>query len=1294
MKSSIKIASLNVRTLDTKNHATSGNFHRFLRRSRIDVLALQETNIDPTDTVQLTRLNANLRVHSACWTKHCGLLLLNANLYFSSIYATKNHRAIVATICSKDTDTVLFDVCTVYAPSGAKTQRNELLEDLLELPFFKHPASNSVLLGDLNYHHHLKGSAPAPWKSWISEKMVDVLTPDCTLPLPTFSNGRHQTTIDYIFVSTALAQKAATPSHSYVSNSWTDHVMISCELRFTSLESGPGVWRMNQSAMKEPNFKTLITALIDKALDLHDGQPDQVAWDNIKLLLQQELHEDSTNRARVIKAKSTQLQREWAHIRTQIQWMKNAPTPSPSKIAKLEKERDAVEQKLALCQETVMTRLALRTQTRWRELGERCNRYFFRLLQARSIKRTLTEILDPITGTLVTAAADLCLIGRRFYTKLYTPDPVDPAAIEFLLSKLPESARIAEEDHGTLLMEIGPDELMSILLNAPKDRAPGMDGFPFELYEFLLTHDRLAALLCRLMNAALLEAKIPDSWQQTCMILLYKKGSASELGNWRPLSLINTDAKLFTKLITLRLQRHMDKLIGPTQTGFVPGRLIADNGLVMQSFLEHCKRTNTKGAGILFDQEKAYDRVHPDYLRAVMTKMNVPSQMITAICTLFFNTNVNLNINGFLAQPFVQQRGLRQGDPLSPLLFNLAFEPLLQSILTCPEITGFQMCDSPHSDPLKDMAYADDLAAFIRTAPEWTALKTILDTYSRASNARLNLQKTVAFSLNGDMDRDLLQALQQDQVRMHGKEADNALVYLGYPIALSTQQRNYFFDNIYRNIQRSIGLYSGRQISVLGRSNIANTMLLSKLWHVISVHSPTKAWITRTQGEIRRFVVPFKLAPSWKALCRPKAEGGLGLIDIKAQCKAFQLRTVQRLCSASKSFLTPIFMDIIRGHTQDTPLSVFMQPRRYLSLPKTRRVIPAQTVIYRLAEAAAILPASPKAVATETTPLGTILATTLKHWILAGRAPVPSIPDWTMRSVFKIVDGLLQLIPANERAPGYRSHPGLISHIEHGYLRLHPGLDRFVTGGDLGQGDADIDDIAQRINAIRINPTTTNEDENGTFAKVTTRQLRAFILAHDNRTATASNALQPVNAANKPTLTKSFWSSFWKIDMLHKTRDVWWRLLIGKLPTGMRLNRIYDQIPTQCRICNLGTEDDHHFLFACPKKMAIWQPALSKYLAIQNWSPVLMESLFYPKPPVHQPLVDLSAVLLLSAIMAMIWKYHWKTVIDAEPFEIDNILSAIDSEVNYLLAQAGEKKRLQAKKQPPPPTITTPPEPP
>ena len=1284
MKSSIKIASLNVRTLDTNNRDSSANFHRFLKRSRLDVLALQETNIDPSDTVQLTRLNANLHVHSACWTKHCGLLLLNANLYFSSIYTTLDQRAIVATICSKDSDAVLFDICTVYAPSGTKLPRDNMLLNLLSLPFFTEPNPKSILLGDLNYHHHIKATAPRPWKSWISEKMVDVLTPDNTTPLPTFNNGRHKTTIDYIFVSTALADQATAPSHSYVSNSWTDHVMVSFELRVSEAESGPGVWRMNVSAMKDPNFNKFITNLLDNALESCADQPDHVAWDNIKRLLQTELQNDGKRRALEFKAKATRLQKAWEHIQTRIRWTKGAPLPSEDKLANLEMQRESVEKDLARSQETIMTRLALRSQTRWRELGERCTRYFFRVLQARASKRTLTEILDPSTDSLVTAPEDLCRVGRSFYTKLYSPDPVDQSAITQLLSTLPESARIAEEDKATLLAEIDLEELQSVLLKTPKDRSPGMDGFPFELYDFLLTHDKLSALLCRIMNAALQRAEIPTSWQQTCMILLYKKGSAAELGNWRPLSLINTDAKLFTKIITLRLQRHLDTLVSPIQTGFAPGRLIADNGTAMQAFLEHCNRTKTKGAGILFDQEKAYDRVHPDYLRAVMTKMNIPSQLVKSICSLFFETHVNLNMNGFLAEPFIQHRGLRQGDPLSPLLFNLAFEPLLQAILACPDIKGFQMNTTPLAPPLKDMAYADDLGAFVKTAAEWKALKEIMETYSKASNARLNLQKTVAFSLHGEMYPDLRRTLQEDQVRIHTEDAEHALEYLGYPIALSTSQRNAFFDTILVNIKRNIGLLMGRQLSVLGRSNIANSLLLSKLWHVVSVHHPTKSWILRAQGAIRKFVVPFNPAPSWKALCRPRSEGGLGLIDITTQCRAFQLRRIQRLCSTNTSFLGPIVMDMVQGYTENSPLAAFWQPQVPLSAPTGRRPLRDRTIVHGLVKAMTCLAEAVVPEFTETTPLGTILATSSKHWILAGRAPVPSIPEWTMHSLFRIKDGRLQIIPTQEREQGFRNHPGLATHIEQGYLRLHPTLDRFIAGTDNIQVEKHMEDFALRINAIKISPGPVVDDDQGTFAKATTRQLRSYILARET----------PLNVAAPPRFPKKFWSSFWKTEMLHKARNVWWRLLVGKLPTGVRLNPIFPDISTQCRLCLLQPEDDTHFLFACPKKLAIWKPALSKFLSAQDWTPAMVERLLYPNPPVYQPIINLSAVLVLSAILSMIWRFHWKAIIDEEDFESDIVLRAIDREINYLLAQMAEKKRLQDKKLPPTPPTIPPPEPP
>jgi len=149
----------------------------------------------------------------------------------------------------------------------------------------------------------------------------------------------------------------------------------------------------------------------------------------------------------------------------------------------------------------------------------------------------------------------------------------------------------------------------------------------------------------------------------------------------------------------------------------------------MATIRDHCKREKISGAGILLDQEKAYDRVHPTYLRAVMDTMDFPKAFTDSIFSLFFSTKIQLNINGYLTAPFIQQRGLRQGDPLSPLLFNLAIEPLIQTIARSPVISGIPVSTNPEVLPLKVMAYADDLGDFIRTGNEWTELKRIMAVY-------------------------------------------------------------------------------------------------------------------------------------------------------------------------------------------------------------------------------------------------------------------------------------------------------------------------------------------------------------------------------------------------------------------------------------------------------------------------------------------------------------------------------------------------------------------------------------
>jgi len=189
-------------------------------------------------------------------------------------------------------------------------------------------------------------------------------------------------------------------------------------------------------------------------------------------------------------------------------------------------------------------------------------------------------------------------------------------------------------------------------------------------------------------------------------------------------------------------------------------------------------------------------------------------------------------------------------------------------------------------------------------------------------------------------------------------------------------------------------------------------------------------------------------------------------------------------------------MDMTRGYIHDALLSALWQPQRFLSAPKDRRPFQDRTIIHGLVKAMTSIPTNATFEITDVTPLGTILASGAKHWILAGRAPVPAIPDWSMRLVFWIKDGRLQLIPSQERAPGYRNHPGLGSHIDQGYLRLHPTLDRFLAGTDNISAEEQTEDFASWINDIRIIPSTDDEDKQGMFANVSTRLLRTFILGH------------------------------------------------------------------------------------------------------------------------------------------------------------------------------------------------------
>ena len=310
----------------------------------------------------------------------------------------------------------------------------------------------------------------------------------------------------------------------------------------------------------------------------------------------------------------------------------------------------------------------------------------------------------------------------------------------------------------------------------------------------------VASLLLEVLNEALLCADIPLSWLDTTVTLLHKKGDRSDLKNWRPFSLINTDAKILTKLLANRLHNMLPKIIGPYQTGFVKNRFIADNGVAASLSMFHAKKFNLPGIALLLDQEKAYDRVHPEFLRATLIRLKFPISFINSIAQIFFQTNLNISINGFFSAPIKQGRGIRQGDPLSPLLYNIVFEPLLRQILNNQSLQGFRFSDETNIDyhnhsnlpRIKYIAYADDLLVYLNNTLEFETLQTILSTYSLASNATINYSKTNAVSLSGKRSLDWTRKFDTVGIQFFDSTSSSAPIYLGYPLTTVPKTRDTF----------------------------------------------------------------------------------------------------------------------------------------------------------------------------------------------------------------------------------------------------------------------------------------------------------------------------------------------------------------------------------------------------------------------------------------------------------------------------------------------------------------------
>ncbi|KAL9976393.1 hypothetical protein ACROYT_G013691 [Oculina patagonica] len=301
--------------------------------------------------------------------------------------------------------------------------------------------------------------------------------------------------------------------------------------------------------------------------------------------------------------------------------------------------------------------------------------------------------------------------------------------VEFGPDKVHHIPKLSEEQKRACEGKISLEECSCLLDSFRDNKTPGNDGISIEFYKRFWP--LIGDSFIRCANECFEKGELSCSQKQAVITLIEKKGKdRSLLENWRPISLVNVDTKIMSKVIASRIKNVLPEIIHHNKTGYVKDRFIGETISSIYDVMDYTVEENIPGLMIFIDFKKAFGIVEWDFLLKCLEAFNFVPDFIRWVKT-FYKTDIQsctIN-NGTASQYFTLERGVRQGDPLSPYLFILVVETLAIAIRQNKSIKGIMI----ENEETKLLQYADDTTAVLSDINSAETLFELLDSFKAIS---------------------------------------------------------------------------------------------------------------------------------------------------------------------------------------------------------------------------------------------------------------------------------------------------------------------------------------------------------------------------------------------------------------------------------------------------------------------------------------------------------------------------------------------------------------------------------